>query len=95
MVKSGDVLIINLHLLRNVLLALRNVLLDSLNLDKLVSIATLLPKRTDNEIKSYKNTHLKKRLDKMGIDPVTHKPKNDALLRRVPFRECCQPHPHG
>ncbi|XP_047311763.1 transcription factor MYB106-like [Impatiens glandulifera] len=44
------------------------------------AIATHLPKRTDNEIKNYWNTHLKKRLDKMGIDPVTHKPKNDALL---------------
>ncbi|CAA3001095.1 transcription factor myb39 [Olea europaea subsp. europaea] len=43
------------------------------------AIATHLPKRTDNEIKNYWNTHLKKRLDKMGIDPVTHKPKNDAL----------------
>ncbi|KAG5095942.1 hypothetical protein JHK84_051530 [Glycine max] len=44
------------------------------------AIATHLPKRTDNEIKNYWNTHLKKRLDKMGIDPVTHKPKNDALV---------------
>uniref|UniRef100_A0A6N2LVC1 Uncharacterized protein n=1 Tax=Salix viminalis TaxID=40686 RepID=A0A6N2LVC1_SALVM len=44
------------------------------------AIATHLPKRTDNEIKNYWNTHLKKRLAKMGIDPVTHKPKNDALL---------------
>ncbi|VFQ58499.1 unnamed protein product [Cuscuta campestris] len=43
------------------------------------AIATHLPKRTDNEIKNYWNTHLKKRLAKMGIDPVTHKPKNDAL----------------
>ncbi|KAE8719427.1 Transcription factor MYB76 [Hibiscus syriacus] len=42
-------------------------------------IATHLPKRTDNEIKNYWNTHLKKRLNKMGIDPVTHKPKTDAL----------------
>ncbi|KAJ6312145.1 hypothetical protein OIU77_013822 [Salix suchowensis] len=42
-------------------------------------IATHLPKRTDNEIKNYWNTHLKKRLDKMGIDPVTHKPKADSL----------------
>ncbi|KAA8529396.1 hypothetical protein F0562_033805 [Nyssa sinensis] len=39
------------------------------------AIATHLPKRTDNEIKNYWNTHLKKRLTKMGIDPVTHKPK--------------------
>ncbi|XP_004232212.1 transcription factor MYB16 [Solanum lycopersicum] len=44
------------------------------------AIATHLSKRTDNEIKNYWNTHLKKRLVKMGIDPVTHKPKNDALL---------------
>ncbi|CAN0857748.1 Transcription factor MYB16 [Linum grandiflorum] len=43
------------------------------------AIATHLPKRTDNEIKNYWNTHLKKRLSKMGIDPVTHKPKNDTL----------------
>ncbi|KAE8687348.1 Transcription factor MYB28 [Hibiscus syriacus] len=42
------------------------------------AIATHLPKRTDNEIKNYWNTHLKKRLSKMGIDPVTHKPKTDA-----------------
>ncbi|KAB2613846.1 transcription factor MYB34 [Pyrus ussuriensis x Pyrus communis] len=44
------------------------------------AIATHLPKRTDNEIKNYWNTHLKKRLAKMGIDPVTHKPKKDNLL---------------
>ncbi|KAF9623700.1 hypothetical protein IFM89_003845 [Coptis chinensis] len=43
------------------------------------AIATHLPKRTDNEIKNYWNTHLKKRLTKLGIDPVTHKPKSDAL----------------
>ncbi|GMH15675.1 hypothetical protein Nepgr_017516 [Nepenthes gracilis] len=42
-------------------------------------IASHLPKRTDNEIKNYWNTHLKKRLAKMGIDPVTHKPENNAL----------------
>nr|URY18809.1 MYB protein [Zanthoxylum bungeanum] len=44
------------------------------------AIATHLPKRTDNEIKNYWNTHLKKRLAKMGIDPVTHKPKNNNAL---------------
>ncbi|KAK4779005.1 hypothetical protein SAY86_006533 [Trapa natans] len=46
------------------------------------AIANHLPKRTDNEIKNYWNTHLKKRLAKMGFDPVTHKPKNDAMLSR-------------
>ncbi|XP_065042153.1 transcription factor MYB106-like [Musa acuminata AAA Group] len=44
------------------------------------AIATHLPKRTDNEIKNYWNTHLKKRLAKMGIDPCTHKAKSDALV---------------
>lgn len=44
------------------------------------AIAAHLPKRTDNEIKNHWNTHLKKRLIKMGLDPVNHKPKNDTLL---------------
>ncbi|KAL3840564.1 hypothetical protein ACJIZ3_025155 [Penstemon smallii] len=44
------------------------------------AIATHLPKRTDNEIKNYWNTHLKKRLTKMGIDPVTHRPKSHDVL---------------
>ncbi|XP_031123115.1 transcription factor MYB106-like [Ipomoea triloba] len=39
------------------------------------AIAAHLPKRTDNEIKNYWNTHLKKKLCKMGIDPMTHRPK--------------------
>nr|GMD29623.1 myb-related protein 306-like [Ipomoea batatas] len=39
------------------------------------AIASHLPKRTDNEIKNYWNTHLKKKLSKMGIDPMTHRPK--------------------
>jgi myb proto-oncogene protein len=43
------------------------------------AIATHLPKRTDNEIKNYWNTHLKKRLAKMGIDPVTHKSMSGTL----------------
>nr|QFG01313.1 MYB family transcription factor MYB2 [Larix gmelinii var. olgensis] len=44
------------------------------------AIATHLPKRTDNEIKNYWNTHLKKRLLQMGIDPVTHKPKSESII---------------
>ncbi|XP_073301019.1 transcription factor MYB106-like [Primulina huaijiensis] len=39
-------------------------------------IARYLPKRTDNEVKNYWNTRVKKMLARMGIDPVTHKPKN-------------------
>ncbi|KAE8710199.1 dr1-associated corepressor-like isoform X1 [Hibiscus syriacus] len=37
-----------------------------------------LPNRTDNEIKNHWNTHIKKRLVKLGIDPMTHKPRADA-----------------
>ncbi|XP_073149411.1 transcription factor MYB106-like [Henckelia pumila] len=40
------------------------------------AIASHLPKRTDNEVKNYWNTRVKKRLARMGIDPLTHKPKN-------------------
>ncbi|KAI3453389.1 hypothetical protein Pfo_010052 [Paulownia fortunei] len=35
-------------------------------------IATRLPGRTDNEIKNFWNTHLRKKLLRSGIDPNTH-----------------------
>ena len=38
------------------------------------AIASQLPGRTDNEIKNLWNTHLKKRLKSMGLDPKTHEP---------------------
>ncbi|KAL4344108.1 transcription factor MYB74-like [Arachis ipaensis] len=41
--------------------------------NKWSTIAANLPGRTDNEIKNYWNTHIKKKLLKMGIDPITHK----------------------
>ncbi|XP_047339471.1 transcription factor MYB20-like [Impatiens glandulifera] len=48
--------------------------LHSLLGNKWSRIATHLPGRTDNEIKNYWNTHLGKKLLKMGIDPKTHEP---------------------
>ncbi|VAH51621.1 unnamed protein product [Triticum turgidum subsp. durum] len=40
--------------------------------NKWATIATHLEGRTDNEIKNYWNTHIRKKLLRMGIDPATH-----------------------
>ncbi|XP_020212475.1 myb-related protein 308 [Cajanus cajan] len=59
--EDEDELIINLH---------------SLLGNKWSLIAARLPGRTDNEIKNYWNTHIKRKLYSRGIDPQTHRPLN-------------------
>ncbi|KOM41036.1 hypothetical protein LR48_Vigan04g123400 [Vigna angularis] len=61
--EDEDELIINLH---------------SLLGNKWSLIAARLPGRTDNEIKNYWNTHIKRKLYSRGIDPQTHRPINAA-----------------
>ncbi|KAJ8480062.1 hypothetical protein OPV22_023789 [Ensete ventricosum] len=62
--------------------------------NKWSSIAAHLPGRTDNDIKNLWNSCLKKKLIRMGIDPVTHRPRAEQLiavhkefLERVPWEE--------
>ncbi|KAJ8619163.1 hypothetical protein MRB53_015349 [Persea americana] len=45
--------------------------------NKWSAIAMHLPGRTDNEIKNFWNTNIKKKLIQMGIDPMTHRPRTD------------------
>ncbi|KAL3528192.1 hypothetical protein ACH5RR_012848 [Cinchona calisaya] len=61
--EEEDELIINLHTLLG---------------NKWSVIAARLPGRTDNEIKNYWNTHIKRKLLSRGIDPQTHRPLNST-----------------
>nr|URY18831.1 MYB protein [Zanthoxylum bungeanum] len=67
--EDEDELIINLH---------------SLLGNKWSVIAARLPGRTDNEIKNYWNTHIKRKLYSRGIDPQTHRPLNSSSTVPVP-----------
>ncbi|KAK8969226.1 Protein ODORANT1 [Platanthera guangdongensis] len=48
--------------------------------NKWSTIAAQLAGRTDNEIKNYWNTHLKKRLLRMGINPDTYAPASPSSV---------------
>ncbi|KAJ1296970.1 hypothetical protein BS78_01G342300 [Paspalum vaginatum] len=48
--------------------------LHSLLGNKWSQIAAQLPGRTDNEVKNFWNSYVKKRLRERGIDPATHQP---------------------
>ncbi|OAY37346.1 myb-related protein 308 [Manihot esculenta] len=51
--------------------------LHSLLGNKWSLIAGRLPGRTDNEIKNYWNTHIRRKLLNRGIDPATHRPLHE------------------
>ncbi|XP_061342078.1 myb-related protein 308-like [Gastrolobium bilobum] len=53
--------------------------LHSLLGNKWSLIAGRLPGRTDNEIKNYWNTHIRRKLLNRGIDPTTHRHLNEAV----------------
>ncbi|XP_050231052.1 myb-related protein 308 [Mercurialis annua] len=58
--------------------------LHSLLGNKWSLIAGRLPGRTDNEIKNYWNTHIRRKLLNRGIDPTTHRPLNEPPQEQPP-----------
>ncbi|CAN0913751.1 Myb-related protein Zm38 [Linum grandiflorum] len=50
--------------------------------DLIIKLHALLGHRTENEIKDYWHSHLKRKLVGMGIDPNNHRPNQTFLLAR-------------
>jgi len=67
------------------------VKLHSLLGNKWSLIAARLPGRTDNEIKNYWNTHIRRKLLCSGIDPVTHRRVAGGAATTISF----QPSPNS
>ncbi|KAK1297333.1 Myb-related protein Hv1 [Acorus calamus] len=49
----------------------------------MVSDSGETPWRTDNEIKNYWNTHIRRKLLSRGVDPTTHRPVNEKASSNV------------